>query len=454
MFAARPPSQSGRAINHGARTVRSSREAAVRSSLESLPSRDASRGSTPVPLVQQERPPTPEFMQEDVEPADELADWLVDDVGQFLQCPEWTAPVQTFVDENCAYFDTDPDEEGRLEWTTLHSRFRELVEQVLGQHLSELGLTAERFAAAVGSGANKELDELVYDYVAAFGDFRVFRNVMVKRNVELELEALAGLDEVDEEALLKAAIEESLRQPDRAPEDEDAELQEAMRLSQAEEEARRRGDEEAAMEAAKAAEAVRERVAKKRKKKKRRRSKSRDRGTAAAGEEEGGDAAEGEVEGEGAAGQPPVPEEVEEELDGAAQQTVQQAPIPRLRGALAPLPGARPMANVGLPPQAPVPPPAVPRPPPAPRPQAPVQEKEGANEAGISQEMLERRAIYLRQQREKLIEQKRAQREADLVKYQREKGFARPASVHGSRPSTSEVQRRQQLAARMRDDLL
>eukprot|EP01065_Artemidia_motanka_P042318 TRINITY_DN5654_c0_g1_i3.p1 TRINITY_DN5654_c0_g1~~TRINITY_DN5654_c0_g1_i3.p1 ORF type:complete len:411 (+),score=149.09 TRINITY_DN5654_c0_g1_i3:49-1233(+) len=287
-FGSRPGSQ-GRPLAHGVRTVRGSREGSLRGSIdgsvrgsrEGLPPVGGSRGSTPAgtlvapPAAQ--RSPTPDFMEEEVDTADDVADWLVDDVRQFLESPEWSAPLQTFVDANCIHFDATPDDEGRLEWTTLHDQFRAAVDRTLATHLGELGLSLERFVAAASSGGNKELDGLVRDYVLALDDFVVFRSVMMKRNIELELEALEGLD-VDDDTLLQEAVAASLQPEEPPDDDDDADLQLALRLSREEAEARAAGNEEAAAKVAAEAEVVRERV----RRKKRRKKKNTQRSSAAA----------------------------------------------------------------------------------------------------------------------------------------------------------------------------
>jgi hypothetical protein len=36
--------------------------------------------------------------------------WIADTVGDFIHSPIWAAPIQTFIDANCAAFDYDDDE--------------------------------------------------------------------------------------------------------------------------------------------------------------------------------------------------------------------------------------------------------------------------------------------------------------------------------------------------------
>lgn len=118
-----------------------------------------------------------------------MTDWIVEAVLQFVRSPMWTTPVQNFIDSNCVYFDNE--EELKLEYTAIHQKFRTLIEDVLESFLSELGTDAETMIKACEE--NKESDPKVgrfLHYLLALDDFRSFRKMMVKRNVELEAEAM------------------------------------------------------------------------------------------------------------------------------------------------------------------------------------------------------------------------------------------------------------------------
>lgn len=47
----------------------------------------------------------------------------------------------TFLDENCIIFDSE--EENKLEYTVLHSKFKKLIEGLLEELMSELGVSEE-----------------------------------------------------------------------------------------------------------------------------------------------------------------------------------------------------------------------------------------------------------------------------------------------------------------------
>ncbi len=50
-----------------------------------------------------------------------MDDWVFDSVMGYLQSPQWTTPVLTFIDENCVVFDNE--EENKLIYTEIHQVF-------------------------------------------------------------------------------------------------------------------------------------------------------------------------------------------------------------------------------------------------------------------------------------------------------------------------------------------
>jgi hypothetical protein len=47
----------------------------------------------------------------------------------------------SFLDKHCILFDSE--EENKLEYTTIHNQFKNLVEELIGHLLAELGVTQE-----------------------------------------------------------------------------------------------------------------------------------------------------------------------------------------------------------------------------------------------------------------------------------------------------------------------
>ncbi|KAG1689565.1 hypothetical protein DVH05_002074 [Phytophthora capsici] len=170
----------------------------------------------------------------------EESDWVFDYVLNLFRSPAWELPVMCFIDDNCASFDTE--EENKFIYTELHAQFRELVETVLGSHLAEMGLTAADFATicekqrdserSAGGSVSDGVSADVVNQILAMDDFLSFKKLMVKRNLELELEAIKELREevIEDEHDLEAQFME-LSVLYKQEEMEQAELEAALAMS-------------------------------------------------------------------------------------------------------------------------------------------------------------------------------------------------------------------------------
>jgi hypothetical protein len=174
-------------------------------------------------------------------------DWIFDYVMNVFRSPAWEVPIMCFLDANCAVFDAE--DENKFAYSELHEQFRELVEGVLSDNLAEIGLSAADFADVCerSKGAG-DMNVDVVNQILAMDDFVTFKKLMVKRNLELELEAIRALrDEVADDADANAStrdIEAHLMELSvlyKQEEMEQAELEAAlaMSLSVQEEELRR-----------------------------------------------------------------------------------------------------------------------------------------------------------------------------------------------------------------------
>jgi hypothetical protein len=132
-------------------------------------------------------------------------DWIFDFVMETFKSPIWEAPVMSFIDENCIVFDRE--DENKLAYSKLHDEFRDLVEELLVSKLNEVGISIEDFAYACEIARSKRgVNRAVFDQMLAVDDYRVFKKLMAKRNVELELEAVQALKEESEAATVQTAM--------------------------------------------------------------------------------------------------------------------------------------------------------------------------------------------------------------------------------------------------------
>ncbi|EGD78818.1 hypothetical protein PTSG_01793 [Salpingoeca rosetta] len=135
--------------------------------------------------------------------------WVVDSVVGFLCSPQWTTPINNFLEANCLEF--APDEENKLSYTRIHKEYQELVESVLEGFLSELGLSAEQFATVMEEAETSDRPRFtpgVFATVAAAEDFLLFKSLMVNKNVELELETRAFFIQAHQHAQAQAPEQE------------------------------------------------------------------------------------------------------------------------------------------------------------------------------------------------------------------------------------------------------
>jgi hypothetical protein len=209
------------------------------------------------------------------------ADWLFDYLMEVFRSPTWEVPLMEFIDMHCVIFDQVrartshlasttrgvratagqsakmaqaltgnryvhalhdvQDDENKLEYTSVHNEFCDLVERLLEAHLGDVGMAAEDFLNVCAAARNgRALNSFVFEQILAVDDFLTFKKIMCKRNMELELEAVRAAQDAARAAAAGVPVRAPARAsaarpaaaaPPAAAED-DAELQAAMRLSE------------------------------------------------------------------------------------------------------------------------------------------------------------------------------------------------------------------------------
>lgn len=94
--------------------------------------------------------------------------WVYDFVLAFLKSPVFTAPVNSFIDKECIVFDNE--EENKLIYTEIHSKFKKLIDGLFERNLSDIGISTEQFVAVLARG-NSQLDEKIVDNILCADDF-------------------------------------------------------------------------------------------------------------------------------------------------------------------------------------------------------------------------------------------------------------------------------------------
>lgn len=125
-------------------------------------------------------------------PRNEDYDWIFDFTLQFLESDQFDCTVMDFVDENCHHF--DENDENKLIYTTIHNEFVVEIESLLTTSLAEVGITMKMFLESCElARGGRDINSTVYERLIAMDDFQTFKKIMIKRNTELQLEALHSI---------------------------------------------------------------------------------------------------------------------------------------------------------------------------------------------------------------------------------------------------------------------
>lgn len=121
-------------------------------------------------------------------------EWVVDSIAGFLRGPAWSTPILEFMEQKCAVF--DDEEESKLSYTEIHQEYKALVEKLLESYLKEIGINEEKFQEACSSPlAKSHTSQAILQPVLAAEDFRLFKEMMVQKNIEMQLQAIRIIQE-------------------------------------------------------------------------------------------------------------------------------------------------------------------------------------------------------------------------------------------------------------------
>lgn len=95
----------------------------------------------------------------------------------------------SFLDDKCILF--DGEEENKLEFTSIHNEFKKLVEGLLEELMQDLGVTDSQFVKACEKAAANPVHQKIVDQILAVDNYLAFKKLMVKRNNEMNQQAMA-----------------------------------------------------------------------------------------------------------------------------------------------------------------------------------------------------------------------------------------------------------------------
>ena len=179
---------------------------------------------------------------------DSLYNWIAYKVS----CPEFRNPIKNYIDENCSTF-VDIDENS-FEQGQLFNEINLLIENLLKDILEEGQITQEDFLKAAERGIQDKKYKKYFNQIINFGNYTFFKSVMTKRNYQIIQMAEKQMN-LENEAQNQVPNEnqnqrEDENRPERSNlspeivaqmlENEQAELNEAIRQSLEDEEEKRR----------------------------------------------------------------------------------------------------------------------------------------------------------------------------------------------------------------------
>ncbi|XP_071833300.1 uncharacterized protein [Apostichopus japonicus] len=173
-------------------------------------------------------------------------DWVIESVIGFLRCPIWRVPILTFIESNCLVFDSD--DENNLSYTDIHKKYQMMVETLLDSFISDIGIDSKVFLEACVTHTDKHAQSTtaLFEQVHAAEDFSVFKRMMLRKNVELELQALEMIQKRNGVIpdILKPGEETKINYTvsAHAERDEEMLLQEVLRISKEEHEAHKKAN--------------------------------------------------------------------------------------------------------------------------------------------------------------------------------------------------------------------
>jgi len=196
------------------------------------------------------QPAEPQQIQEEKEDQ-----WKYESIIQFLQSPLWRIPLVEFVDEHCSIFDNPKQD--KPEYKETHEAYKKMVEGLVEDMICELEIEIEKFTELVHAGVNDKTYKKTFEQLLTVDNYTVFKKIMLKRNKELELEAMQQLHEIEKQkAAEKRSKEKETKESKEAAEraqkeseqdilklmkeTEEAELEHALALSLAVEEERQK----------------------------------------------------------------------------------------------------------------------------------------------------------------------------------------------------------------------
>ncbi|CAF2606034.1 unnamed protein product [Rotaria sp. Silwood2] len=122
--------------------------------------------------------------------------WMCDIINDFIHSSIWLSPIQTFIDTNCAGFDYDDDHQLSLsslnEQKNIYKQYQNLADSLLISLSEDLKLDINEVKCHYQKNNSIAIDES-YEQLYSINDFYLFTEMMKRKNLILQLQALVNL---------------------------------------------------------------------------------------------------------------------------------------------------------------------------------------------------------------------------------------------------------------------
>lgn len=163
---------------------------------------------------------------------DEDMAWVFDSLVDFLRGPIWNIPMLNFIEQKSMIF--EPGGENSGEYKKVHEEYKNLVDFMLGTYMEDIGITPQQFERACNKSSSRiksQFHQMLFEQLWAADDYDMFERMMIRTNIELQLQALELLQQ--RYGLLPASL---TAEATEVSDEERRVLEEVIRLSMMEHE--------------------------------------------------------------------------------------------------------------------------------------------------------------------------------------------------------------------------
>ena len=117
--------------------------------------------------------------------------WVFDSLVDFLRGPIWNIPMINFIEQKSMIF--EPGGENQSEYRRVHDEYKNLVDFMLGTYMEDIGITPSQFEKACSKSSSRiksQFHQMLFEQLWAADDFDMFQRMMIRTNIELQLQAL------------------------------------------------------------------------------------------------------------------------------------------------------------------------------------------------------------------------------------------------------------------------